>query len=52
MTVSIGRMMVEPATADDAFEQGEQVLLIKKMNSVFLAIRNTNDALIDKPIEE
>lgn len=45
-------VMVEPETADNAFEQGEQVLLIKKMNSVFLAIRNTNDALIDKPIEE
>ena len=44
-------VMVEPETENDAFEQGEQVLLIKKMNSVFLAIRNTNEALIDEPIE-
>jgi hypothetical protein len=44
-------VMVEPETENDAFEQGEQVLLIKKMNSVFLAIRNTNEALIDEPTE-
>jgi hypothetical protein len=45
-------VMVEPETDKDVFEQGEQVLLIKKVNSVFLAIRNTNDVLIDKPSED
>lgn len=45
-------IMVEPDSEDIVFEQGEQVLLIKKVSSVFLAIRNTSDVLIDKPSEE
>ncbi|MGD8567211.1 MAG: YqiJ family protein [Gammaproteobacteria bacterium] len=45
-------IMVEPDSDNVVFEQGEQVLLIQKASSVFLAIRNTNDVLIDKPSEE
>jgi hypothetical protein len=45
-------IMVEPDTENVVFEQGEQVLLIQKASSVFLAIRNTNDVLIDKPSED
>jgi len=45
-------VMVEPENDQESFNQGDQVLLIKKQNSVFLAIRNTKEVLIDKPTED
>nr|WP_320048603.1 YqiJ family protein [uncultured Desulfuromonas sp.] len=40
-------LMVEPDVVDDAFQQGEQVLVVSKKASVFRAIRNVNQSLVD-----
>ena len=45
-------VMVEPETDKEVFEQGQQVLLIKKESAKFLAIKNTKDILIDNPSED
>ena len=45
-------IMVEPESDVDVFEQQENVLLIQKIGSVFQAIKNTNEALTDKPLED
>lgn len=42
-------IMVEPESPTEVFEQKQDVLLIQKAGSVFHAIKNTNDALTDKP---
>jgi len=41
-------VMVEPDGEEEVFEAGTQVLLIKKNGPRFLAIRNTNPALVDE----
>ncbi|MCI0507303.1 MAG: YqiJ family protein [Gammaproteobacteria bacterium] len=45
-------IMVEPESNEEKFVQGENVLLIQKVGSVFQAIKNTNEALTDKPLKE
>lgn len=40
-------VMVEPDGQDDEFASGTQVLLVRRNGSVFQAIRNTSDALVD-----
>jgi hypothetical protein len=40
-------VMVEPDSDSEEFAQGSTVLLVKQESSVFRAIRNTSDALID-----
>ncbi|WP_321530729.1 YqiJ family protein [uncultured Desulfuromonas sp.] len=40
-------LMIEPDVVDDAFPQGEQVLVVSKREGVFRAIRNVNQSLVD-----
>ncbi len=40
-------LMIEPDLAEEEFSQGEQVLLVKKSGSIFRAIRNTSQILVD-----
>lgn len=40
-------LMVEPDLDGEEFLQGEQVILVKKNASIFSAIRNTSEALVD-----
>jgi hypothetical protein len=40
-------VMVEPDISDEEFQQGDQLLLVKKSGSTFRAIRNTSDSLVD-----
>ncbi|MBK17877.1 MAG: hypothetical protein CMM52_03435 [Rhodospirillaceae bacterium] len=41
-------VMVEPEKAEDAFDAGTQVLIIQKEGARFIAILNTNPALVDE----
>ncbi len=40
-------IMVEPDDDDETFEDGSDVILVKRVSAVFRAIRNTSEALID-----
>ena len=40
-------LMIEPDVADELFQQGEQVLVVSQRGSVFRAIRNVNQSLVD-----
>jgi len=40
-------ILVEPDGADETFSQGQEVLLVKRAGSRFLAIENTNDVMKD-----
>ncbi len=40
-------VMVEPDETEEEFEAGTQVLLVKRSGSIFQAIKNTSDALVD-----
>ncbi|MCB0346344.1 MAG: YqiJ family protein [Bdellovibrionales bacterium] len=40
-------VMVEPDETEEEFEAGTHVLLVKRNGSVFQAIKNTSDALVD-----
>jgi hypothetical protein len=45
-------LMVEPDTQREQFNQGDQVLILEKIGTVFRAIRNTSEALVDKQVNK
>ncbi|MDH4318366.1 MAG: YqiJ family protein [Desulfobulbaceae bacterium] len=45
-------MMVEPDQEDEEFVQGDQVLLVSRRGSLFKAIRNTKEVLLDEEINK